>query len=346
MKKFLTLLICTLACVALAKNLVAYRTYFVRGYYVPPGSLDEHLWANWEARTNGRDARLLSTIGHVSLYQATNAVWNTNWFFYGTENFTAQSQLSSNAPADVGLWRWKKCALLSRVLIVNMGHNMCNTSTNGTCGTNLWLMFLDATNGQHWRRPVYGISRNEAGVGDYYVAALNAPLPTNVATMPLVLKSTWTNKLEYTDQSVRAPSFFSSQFSRTEANTGATIPGNFITANTTNPYAQQIYSFQDITFTGGTGLPITVYYTNQNRIATNETTTAAFGSRWGADSGSPTYLVISNRLCFFAGSGIQAASFPDEAQFFRDVNTVTTNAGFTTNAYPLVIEPLNQFPDL
>jgi hypothetical protein len=71
---------------------------------------------------------------------------------------------------------------------------------------------------------------------------------------------------------------------------------------------------------------------------------AAHGVASG-DSGSPQWIVVSNRALFKA-VGFSAPGIRNAAQFVADFNTVTTNAGYTTNDYPLVIEPLDQFPDL
>lgn len=63
------------------------------------------------------------------------------------------------------------------------------------------------------------------------------------------------------------------------------------------------------------------------------------------DSGSPSWIVVSNR-CYFVPNTYAAPGIYNAAQFLADFNAVTTNGGFTTNTYPLTIETLSQFPDL
>jgi hypothetical protein len=359
-------IIAALACLAMgggnlsAATLTAYRTHFTHGYYVAPGSLDEHLWEQWEARTNGRQPLILSNITMVNWNTAHSAVWNTNWYFYGnTENYTAQSHVRTN-DAD-GWWTWRKSTVLSRVLILGSGHAMCYDHTTGTCGSNNWFLFLDATNGQHWRRVIHGLSRGSDGTftnypaypaeypyGDRYLAVLNEPLPTNVGTMKIVTLDVLTNKLDWAAVG-SWPYFFNSQHSRTEGSGSFRTPytlGGFWQTNTT------LYtSLGNVWSYGAPGLPKTMYLTQTNPAYGALFTNAAFNTDnmsfgvMGQDSGSPTYIVVSNRLVFL-GAAYQSPSLGDMDLFLQDVNTATTAGGYTTNDYPVELELLEGFPDL
>lgn len=317
----------TVALMAPAQTPTEDSVYRRFGYYTPPESLDYHLWTNWTARTNGRNARLLSFAGHIGVVTATNALWNTNWYFFGCDNATAQTHVRTNAGEA---WYAKKSTLISRVLILQSGHNNCGERTDGLCGSNHWYLALDKTNGQHWRRVVHGLSRQNSTNGDYYLAAVENPFPANIATMPVLIYSTLTNKLSAnTGLGQRWPVFFNSQFSRTEGNILMRIPGNWMDAN---PRVM----VTNTQFAGGPGVPL--YVNNFSAFVTN-----SLGTPRGGDSGSPTFIVVSNRMVLLS-AGLTAPGISSLSHFLADVNTATAAAGFSTNDYPVEIETLSGFP--
>ena len=254
-------------------------------------SLYDSLWADWHTRTNGRTDAVLASIDEVAGSggtMATNGIWNTNWFFYGTQNFTAMTHARTNTTEP---YTWRKSTVISPVALLQAGHTFCGNNPDLNCASNQWFLCVDATNGQHWRRCVGGISRISNG-NDTTILVLESPLPTNIATMPIVWPTTVSNRLAgFTDPPW--PSVTACQHSR--------VIGNF-------------------TF------------------------------RWGGDhtaisqdSGSPTFMVVSNRLVAFP-AGFAAPNIYNPTQFLSDYTNVLARAGYSPSNYPVEIETLEQFP--
>ena len=168
----------------------AYRTHFTHhpATYTPPGSLAHHLWTNWTARTNGRTPALLASV------TSTSATWNTNWFFYGASNFTAQTIHRTNTVDHYSRFR---CTVISPVLLLQCAHAF--NLAAGTSGTNLgvgqWFSVLDPTNGLHWRRVAHSLGRRVTD--DYILFAITNPLPAEVGAMRVAHYQTVTNKLGF-----------------------------------------------------------------------------------------------------------------------------------------------------
>lgn len=204
-------------------------------------------------------------------------------------------------------------------------------------GTNQWYLAVDRTNGQHWRKVVWAISR-QGSAGDYYVAAVDRPWPEHIGTLPIAFYSgqgtnSFTNKLTASvELRHHWPTFYNSQYLRTE---GANfyclhrMPDTWTRQHPTE-------SPTNVLFAGGTDIPLRV---NATSIASN-----SLGAVMGGDSGSPTYMVISNKLVLFSGSWRTASLITDLNQFLADVNKSTISAGFTTNQYPVQFEWLTAFP--
>jgi hypothetical protein len=176
---------------------------------------------------------------------------------------------------------------------------------------------------------VHGISRQgaEGGTNDYYLASVSEPWPTNVGTMRLLMVTDYTNTLA-APAGLSAPEFFNSQFSRTEGSGSFRIPGAFTAVAITNT-----------AFAGGAGIPV---YVNDYAL----TVTNALGQARGGDSGSPTFIVVSNRLVRLLNRGLTGAYVGTMSVFLGDVNTATLAAGYTTNDFPIEFETLEGFPNL
>lgn len=74
------------------------------------------------------------------------------------------------------------------------------------------------------------------------------------------------------------------------------------------------------------------------------------GFRWDGDhtsiqqdSGSPTFIVVSNRLVAFP-YGFAAPNILNPTQFLSDYTNVLGRAGYSPSDYPVEIETLEQFP--
>jgi hypothetical protein len=266
------------------------------GQWTPPESLGWHLWTNWVSRTNGRSDVALAGIDEVAGAQgsmATNAVWNTNWFFYGLENFTAMTLARTNAGGEPYFWR--KAMIISPVAILQAGHAFCgNDFENRACGSNQWFLAVDRMNGQHWRRCVGGISR-WTNWGDYYIGVLERPFPPSVGSMPLVWWGSVSNRLD--DPLGRWPTVTVCQHAR--------IIGN-------PPF---LWSWEH--------------------------------SAMSQDSGSPTVIVVSNRLVGFPmGFAAPKIALDGEARFLSDYTNALRRAGHNPNRYPIRIETLEGFPTM
>jgi len=266
------------------------------GQWTPPGSLGEHLWTNWTARTNGRSDAVLAGIEAVpgsNGSMATDAVWNTNWFFYGLENFTAMTLARTNAGGEP--YYWRKAMVISPVAFLQAGHTFCGNHPEQThCGSNQWFLAVDRTNGQHWRRCVGGVSR-VAAEGDYFIGALERPFPPAVGTMPLAWWGSVSNRLD--EPLGRWPTVTVCQHARTIGNP---------------PFW--------------------------------------WGCEHGVeqqDSGSPTFIVVSNRLVGLPMGFAAPKVVPGgEAQFLRDYTNALRRAGHDPRRYPLRIETLAEFPTM
>gem|GEM_PF-4240527 len=266
------------------------------GQWTPPGSLGWHLWTNWVARTNGRTDAVLARIEAVpgsNGSMAANAEWNTNWFFYGLENFTAMTHARTNAGGEPFFWR--KAMLLSPVAFLQAGHTFCaNHPDQAHCGSNQWFLALDKTNGHHWRRCVGGVSR-QTNFGDYFIGVLEKPFPSGVASVPLVLWETVSNRLE--QPLGRWPTVTLCQHARTIGN----------------------FSF---------------HWGSDHGVAAQ-------------DSGSPTFIVVGNRLVGFprgfAAPNLHAAGVE---QFLADYTNALRRAGHDPRRYPVRFETLGAFPEM
>ncbi len=259
-------------------------------------SLYDALWADWHARTNGRTDVVLASIDEIAGSggkMATNGIWNTNWFFYGAENFTAFSHARTNTDAAYGV---HKATVISRVALLQAGHPYCADNYNQVCGSNQWYLFVDATNGQHWSRSVDGISRFSPSTydgNDTVIVVLESPLPTNIATMPIVWPTTVSNRMTVFLPSPMWPTVTVCQHNRVIGNSGFGWDGD-----------HQVL---------------------------------------GGDSGSPTFIVVSNRLIAFP-MGFAAPRIRNPTQFLTDYTNVLERAGYSPSDYPVEIETLEQFP--
>ena len=254
-------------------------------------TLLDALWADWMSRTNGRTDAVLASIDEVAGSggtMAANAIWNTNWFFYGAENFTAMTHARTNTAES---YTWRKSTVISRVALLQCGHAFCGDHPDQNCASNQWFLAVDATNGQHWRRCVGGISRWSSG-NDTCILVLESPLPTNIATMPIVWPTTVSNRL-VNFYSPPWPTFTACQHSRVIGNGG-------------------------FSWTGNHGV-------------------------FDQDSGSPTFIVVSNRMIAFP-LGYAAPRIGNPALFLSDYTNALERAGYSPADYPLQIETLEGFP--
>lgn len=280
------------------------------GEYTPPDSFKYHVWTNWVARTNGRSPQIMRSITEIPGTrgtQATNALWNTNWYFYGTENFTAMTHVKTNLGGDV--WWTKKAAIISPVALLQSGHAFCaNNPQQTACSSNGVFLAVDATNGQHWRRSVGGVSRQESAGQwgsrqwfclDYIIIGLEKPFPTNIAAMPIA-------RLEDIERcagrSLNWPSHAACQHSMTVDNasfkgTGHTVAG------------------------GDSGSPTFFVVSNRLVIGINGQT-------------APHYF----------GNGTNANGLTPMEQFLTDYTNVLRRAGHSPSNYPLKFETLSAFP--
>ena len=276
-------------CLVSGQSFGAFRTYYTQGQYCPPGSLGEHLFSEARRLTNRANGSPVLTTTRRG-YSSGYAEWNTNFFFFGCSNVTGQSLVVSNNWGD-GLIFGKM--LISRVAAITAAHTGSTNPGLNNAWTNEALLFVDRTNGQHWRKVIRSLS--DPGPDDYAILVLDSPVPASIEPMPIVWPSNVWAKL---------------------ANRSA------------NPW------------------PVA------NACQHSRVISPLYGFDWseyhgveGGDSGSPTWIVVSNRCVAFP-LGYSSPGVSDYAQFVTDYNTALTNAGYTTNTHPLVIESLSQFPDL
>lgn len=286
--------IAALACLAMgggnfhAASFVAYRTYFTYGQYTPPGSLGEHLFEEHVRLTNGATKSPDITLTR----SMSGATWNPNWFYFGCSNMTGQSHWRSNSGGSESLF---KTTAVSRVLLVTANHIGGGPGWDGAY-SNQFYLFVDRTNGNHWRRVVgsYGPT-NQAAAGDYRIIALETALPAGIDPMPIVFNTTISNKLANRNSSPY-------------------------------PHANVCQHSRQVSPQQG------VYFGDWHGVA-------------GGDSGSPAWIVVSNR-CLFVPNLFSAPGINDAAQFLADCAHATTNAGHSTNTYFPQVDSLSQFPDL
>ena len=169
-----TFLFAALLC-GYAASLRAFRTHYVYGFYTPPRSLSEHCMSEFVRLTNSGDVNLTST------RDQSGATWNTNFMFFGCSNITALSL--ANRSNNAAYWYQWRHTLISPVLAVGAGH--------APLATNTQLLYVDRTNGQHWRTIITSQSRLD-GALDYNVVGFDRPLPA-IEPMPILLVSDMTN---------------------------------------------------------------------------------------------------------------------------------------------------------
>jgi hypothetical protein len=273
-------------------------------------SFKYHVWTNWVARTNGRSPQIMRSITEIPGTrgtQATNALWNTNWYFFGTENFTAMTHVKTNLGGDV--WWTKKAAIISPVALLQAGHAYCaNNAQQTTCGSNAMYLAVDATNGQHWRRAVVGVSRQESAGAwgrdtwfrlDYVIIGLGKPFPTNIAAMPIA-------QLEDIERcagrELNWPSHAACQHSLTLDNASFKGTGHAVAG-------------------GDSGSPTFFVVSNRLVIGINGMT-------------APHYF----------GTGTNAHGLKPLEQLLTDYTNVLLRAGHDPSKYPLQFETLSAFP--
>jgi hypothetical protein len=222
-----------------------------------------------------------------------------------------------------------------------MGHNVGGSGIDVTnTGTNQWYLAVDRTNGQHWRRSVASVSRDSTNSDvDYAITALNEPWPAHLGTMKILRWTVATNKLTPTGP---LPRFFNSQYSRTEqTGSGPGLPNSWTSYG---PALIPGYTNLAYSFGAGTNISLNIIgYVAGEQIPT--VCTNSVGMADGGDSGSPTYLVVSNSLVFLSGYGPTSAALGTNLSlFWQDVATVYDAAGFSTNDYPVEFETLEGWP--
>jgi hypothetical protein len=316
LKKWLVLSLVTLGLVLPARpaTLTAYRTHWTNGYYSPSASgqsASDHILSHWRP---GPDAVMpLASITYLggSGLMADSGVWNTNWMFYGMTGFTAIAHAQTN---ESPFWN-KRCTLVSRVAALQCGHAFSapvGGSTNNA--TNYWFLFVDSTNGQHWRRAVSTRSQYDFSnpYNDLMVFVFNEPLPATIQPMAI---------LDHSHASVMGRPGYST-------NT-ATFRPKFLVVQQTNANANAL-SYSRGATTEGVG--------RGDNILSGS---GAYGFA-GGDSGSPSFIVVSNRLIYTPMYGFGTVS-----NMLWTVNFATTNAGlgYTTNDYPVTLLNLEQFPN-
>ena len=157
-------------------TLTGYRTHFVHGNYYPVNTLGYTLFTNFVSLTNGASVELTSS------RTLSKATWNTNFAFWPASNITAVSLVQSNTGHD---WTKFSQTLISPVVSIGAGH--------APLPTNSYLLFVDRTNGQHWRRISAIVSSYTVGTNDYVLSGLSSPVP--VETMPICLSSNLASRL-------------------------------------------------------------------------------------------------------------------------------------------------------
>jgi hypothetical protein len=276
-------------------------------------SFKYHVWTNWAARTNGRTPQITRSITEIpgtAGTQANDALWNTNWYFYGTENFTAMTHVKTNLGGDV--WWTKKAAVISPVALLQSGHAYCGNNPQHTaCGSNGWYLAVDATNGQHWRRAVGGISRQESlgpwGItpwsrADYMLVVLEKPLPASIASLPIVPLDELARVVDLA--TINWPSHVACQHSSTADNASFRGTGH-------------------APIGGDSGSPTFFVMSNRLVIGVNGLT-------------SP----------IFCGSATNASGKTPWEQFMTDYTNLLKQAGHAPSQFPLRIQSMAGFPEL
>lgn len=299
-----------------AAGFTAVRTWFIRGYYYPQGSLGRVLNEDFAARTNGKprtafDGWQWVWSGYNPNTLATSLRWNTNSLLF--RDGTLATGATACAPYNGLAWPnpgMARITLLTRRIGVTAGHYWANYSITNPLATHSNIIFLGRTNSLHsipiqaWVGGTaldWTLTATNGNAEDRYYVILSNAVPDDVEPMRIA--------------------------------TPLAVMTNYLSP--AHPYLDAADSaFPGLTICQHGCVAPHVGYTHEEY--------GNLGWHVGGDSGSPPFIIVSNE-CLYTGGWTYAYASEDLP---KAIQTINAAFGFDTNdvANQLRFVSLTNFP--